>query len=245
MLLVADIGNTNTVISLYDGNKWIETQRFVTGNQNLQVSVKKYLENSNFDKAVITSVVPKLTDSVKTIFDSFVPGKTLVIKRTINSGLVKDSIPEELGSDLLCNLIAAHYYYPDDFVLVADFGTAFTTSTVDPKGNVLGVTISPGLNTSVKALFLNTAQLPDIELKKPDTVLGRNSVDSIRAGIIYGFSGQLEFIVKQVEKETNHNVKVITTGGLSHLIQLSEKKIEKNDIMFTLDGARIASMLNN
>ena len=168
----------------------------------------------------------------------------LVITRDIETGLVKESIPEELGADILCNLIAAHHLYPNEYVTVADFGTAFTTETVSPEGKVLGVTIGPGMMTSVKALFESAAQLPEIRLDIPSTVLGRDTVASIRAGVIYGFMGQLKGIVEQVEKEVGHKVIVIATGGFSRYLE-GYIYVNKADVKHTLEGARIACLLNS
>ena len=119
-----------------------------------------------------------------------------------------------------------------------------TTETVSPKGEVLGVTIGPGMMTSVKALFESAAQIPEIRLDIPDTVLGRDTVASIRAGVIYGFIGQLKGIVDQVEKEVGHKVVVIATGGFSRYLE-GYIYVNKADVKHTLEGARIACLLNS
>ncbi len=243
-ILGIDIGNTNISISIHDGESWSDELRVKTRSKKAVSEVSAILSGIKCDKAVLSSVVPNLTGSVFEAVRKNVGLEPLVITRDIETGLVRESIPEELGSDILCNLIAAHHLYPNDYVTVADFGTAFTTETVSPTGEVLGVTIGPGMMTSVKALFESAAQIPEIRLDIPDTVLGRSTVASIRAGVIYGFIGQLKGIVEQVEKEVGHKVIVIATGGFSRYLE-GYIYVNKADVKHTLEGARIACLLNS
>ena len=243
-ILGIDIGNTNISISIHDGNSWGDELRVKTKSKKAVSEVSAILSGIKCDKAVLSSVVPNLTGSVFEAVRKNVGLEPLVITKDIETGLVKESIPEELGSDILCNLIAAHHLYPNEYVTVADFGTAFTTETVSPTGEVLGVTIGPGMMTSVKALFESAAQIPEIRLDIPDTVLGRDTVASIRAGVIYGFIGQLKGIVEQVEKEVGHKVIVIATGGFSRYLE-GYIYVNKADVKHTLEGARIACLLNS
>lgn len=243
-ILGIDIGNTNISISIHDGESWSDELRVKTRSKKAVSEVSAILSGIKCDKAVLSSVVPNLTGSVFEAVRKNVGLEPLVITRDIETGLVRESIPEELGSDILCNLIAAHHLYPNDYVTVADFGTAFTTETVSPTGEILGVTIGPGMMTSVKALFESAAQIPEIRLDIPDTVLGRSTVASIRAGVIYGFIGQLKGIVEQVEKEVGHKVIVIATGGFSRYLE-GYIYVNKADVKHTLEGARIACLLNS
>ena len=243
-ILGIDIGNTNISISIHDGKKWGDELRVKTKNKKAVSEVTAILKGIKCDKAVLSSVVPNLTGSVFEAVRKTVGLEPLVITKDIETGLVKESIPEELGSDILCNLIAAHSMYPNEYVTVADFGTAFTTETVSPKGEVLGVTIGPGMMTSVKALFESAAQIPEIRLDIPETVMGRDTVASIRAGVIYGFIGQLTGIVEEIEKEVGHKVIVIATGGFSRYLE-GYIYVNKADVKHTLEGARIACLLNS
>ena len=243
-ILGIDIGNTNIVIAVHDGNSWGDELRVKTRSKRAVSDVSTILKGIRCDKAVLSSVVPNITGSILEAVRKVVGLEPLVITRDIETGLVKESIPEELGADILCNLIAAHHLYPNEYVTVADFGTAFTTETVSPEGKVLGVTIGPGMMTSVKALFESAAQIPEIRLDIPDTVLGRDTVASIRAGVIYGFIGQLKGIVEQVEKEVGHKVIVIATGGFSRYLE-GYIYVNKADVKHTLEGARIACLLNS
>ena len=243
-ILGIDIGNTNISISIHDGESWGDELRVKTKSKKAVSEVSAILSGIKCDKAVLSSVVANLTGSVFEAIRKNVGLEPLVITKDIETGLVKESIPEELGSDILCNLIAAHHLYPNEYVTVADFGTAFTTETVSPTGEVLGVTIGPGMMTSVKALFESAAQIPEIRLDIPETVLGRDTVASIRAGVIYGFIGQLKGIVEQVEKEVGHKVIVIATGGFSRYLE-GYIYVNKADVKHTLEGARIACLLNS
>lgn len=243
-LLAVDIGNTNVCFSLFNNDSWAKIERIKTHSADWYEKLKACLSNMVFDDAVVSSVVPSHTEAVCDCIKSVLGKEPLLINLDIESGLVKESIPRELGTDLLCNAIEAHYQYPDDYVTVADFGTAFTTITVDPKGNIVGVTICPGLLTSLKALFENTSQIPQIRLDLPETILGKDTISSVRAGVIYGFVGQLESIVSQIEKELGHSVKLLATGGFSVYIAPYIKKVECVDVNITINGAKRAFELN-
>lgn len=244
MLLAVDIGNTNIVLCIHDGEQWGDVIRVKTRSKNAVAEVRSVLEGLPYDRAVVSSVVPNLTGSVIEAVRSRSGVNPVVISKDIETGLVKDSIPPELGSDIICNLIAAHRLYPGEYVTVADFGTAFTTATVSPEGEVLGVSIGPGMMTSVKALFASAAQIPEIRLDMPSTVLGRDTVASIRAGVFYGFVGQLKGIVEQIEREVGHKVVVIATGGFSVYLK-GYIHVNRADVKHTLEGARIACDLNS
>ncbi len=231
-------------MSTHDGEDWGEVIRVKTKSKSCVSEASAKISKIKFNKAVVSSVVPNLTGSIVEAVRDAGGFDPVVIGVDIESGLDKASIPPEIGADILCNLIAAHSMYPSEYVLVADFGTAFTTETVSPEGKVLGVTIGPGMMTSVKALFESTAQLPQIRLDIPTTALGRDTVASIRAGVIYGFMGQLVGIVNQVEKEVGHKLVVIATGGFSRYLE-GYIYVNKADVKHTLEGARIACILNS
>ena len=134
--------------------------------------------------------------------------------------------------------------YPEHPVVVVDFGTALTLTTVDSDGSVLGASIAPGLVTAVNALFGNTAQLPQVELKVPPTAIGRNSQESIRSGIMFGYAGMVNAIIERTEQELGREVFVIATGGLSQTIAPLIDRINQLSAMHTLDGLRLISDLN-
>lgn len=241
-ILVTDIGNTNITIALHDGTKWCEQERVKTKDKDCITIYKRIISKYDYETGIVSSVVPNLTGSVVRANEQMAKNKTVLINNTLKTGLT--DIPDELGSDILCNLVAAHVIYPEDYVTVADFGTAFTTATVSPEGKVLGVTIAPGMMTSVKALVQNTAQLPDLRLDLPETVLGRSSVESIKAGVIFGFTGQVEVITRQIERELGKKVRLIVTGGFSKYIQQYINREFRADIYHTIEGARLIGLMN-
>lgn len=238
MILAIDIGNTNIVLSTFDTD-WNEGLRVRTHSLNNLQLIEKYLTNTFFERCVISSVVPKLTGSIQKLVIKVKRIEPIVVSNKINTTLLNSSIPDECGSDLICNAAAGHSLYPDKNVVIADYGTAFTTITVSPKGEILGVTIGPGLVTSLKALSLNTAQIPRIMISVPDTVLGRNTEDAVKAGVVFGFAGQLNAIVSRIENELDDKVAVIVTGGFSNYVSPLLEKVDYSDINLTLDGARL------
>lgn len=254
MLCAVDIGNTNIVLAIHDGEDWIHTFRIhsdqkKTGDE-YYVIFRSLLQSSGIlseriDRAILSSVVPNLTLSVQKNLVRLFNCTVLVVDHSMESGLVKDSIPPELGSDLLCNLAYAHGFRRDSAVMTVDFGTALTFSTVDRTGCVRGVAITPGLITSVNALFGSTAQLPQVELRIPPSVLGRNSTDSIRAGIMYGYSGLVESMTERTEEELGEPLYVMATGGLCMTISPLIPRIDHIDKRHTLNGLKLLADLNS
>ncbi|MFA6688550.1 MAG: type III pantothenate kinase [Sphaerochaetaceae bacterium] len=253
MLFVADIGNTNIVLAIHDGTKWLEHWRIYSDQKKTSDEYFVVLESlfshaglhpEDVDKAVISSVVPNLSRALQKNAVRLFNVEPLMVSQNIETGLVRSSIPPELGSDLLCNLAQAHHRFPGQATMIVDFGTALTLGSVDGNGNVLGVAIAPGLVTAVNALYGNTAQLPQVELKVPESVLGRDSVQSIRAGIMYGYAGMVAAIIEKTEAEIGHRLKIIATGGLSATISSLIPRIEEVSPMHTLDGLKLLSDLN-
>ncbi len=254
MLFVVDIGNTNIVLAVHDGTRWLEHWRIYSDQRKTSDEYFVVLESlfthagfhtSDVQRAVISSVVPNLSRSLQKNTSRLFGVEPLMVSHSITTGLVPSSIPAELGSDLLCNLAQAHHQFPGEATMVVDFGTALTCSTVDGAGNVLGVTIAPGLVTAVNALFGNTAQLPQVELKLPTTVLGRDSVQSIRAGIMYGYAGMVTSLIEKTEAEIGTSLHVIATGGLSSTIAPLIPRISEVSPLHTLDGLKLLSDLNS
>lgn len=254
MLAAVDIGNTNIVLALGEGGAWVHSWRVYSDQRKTgdeyYVIFRSLLESSRVDTAavdriVMSSVVPNLTLSVQKNMRRLFGRDALVVSNDVRTGLDRESLPAELGSDLLCNLAWAHHVHPDKAVMTVDFGTALTFSTVDGEGRVRGVAIVPGLLTAVHALFGATAQLPQVELKIPSTVLGRSSEDSIRAGLMYGYAGLVEKMVAQSEAELRERLIVMATGGLCQTISPLIPRIETIDKYHTLNGLALISQLNS
>lgn len=253
MLFVVDIGNTNIVLAIHDGEKWLEHWRIYSDQKKTSDEYFVVLESlfthaglheADIDRAVISSVVPNLSRSLQKDTVRLFNVEPLMVTHDIVTGLDRASIPLELGTDLLCNLAQAHYKYPDQACMVVDFGTALTFSSVDRNGKVLGVAIAPGLVTAVNALYGNTAQLPQVELKIPESVLGRDSVQSIRAGIMHGYAGMVSSIIEKTEAEIGAHLKIIATGGLSATIAPLIGQIDEVSPLHTLEGLKLLSDLN-
>lgn len=254
MIVAVDIGNTNIVIAVKDMDRWITSFRIFTDTKKTGdeyfVIISSLMNNSNIDsskvdKVIISSVVPFLTRSFEKNMRRLFPAiEPLIVSKDLNTGLDKDSIPSELGSDLLANLSYAHHIAPDETVMVIDFGTALTFSTVNREGKVLGVAIAPGLITAVNALFGATAQLPQVELKVPEHVLGMNTEESIRSGIMFGYAGLVKEMIEKTESEVGERIRVIATGGLSKTIKPLISRINIIDGFHTLNGLELIASLN-
>lgn len=253
MLVAADIGNTNIVMAIFDRGSFVKSWRVYTdakktSDEYFVVFNALFREGGvkpgDVTSAIISSVVPNLTRSVEKNLKRLFSVTPLVITHDIETGLVRESIPAELGSDLLCNLAYAHDRHPDKDVLVVDFGTALTLSAVDRNGYVVGCSIAPGLVTAVNALFGSTAQLPQVELKVPEKAMGRDSQQSIRAGIMMGYAGLVESLIARTEKEMGTRLHVIATGGLSQTISPLIPRIDELNPHHTLCGLDLIARLN-
>jgi len=253
MLFAVDIGNTNIVLAIHDGKSWINKWRIHTDihktTDEYFVVIESLLNHSNpqnyqITKAVVSSVVPNLNRAMQKNVLRLFDIEPIMVTQELNTGLVKKSIPLELGADLLCNLSQAHNLYPDKDVMVVDFGTALTMSCVNKKGEIEGVSIAPGLITAVNALFGKTAQLPQVQLKAPEKAMGKSSDSSIRSGIMFGYSGMVESMIKRTEIELNSKLFVIATGGLSNTIASLIPRIDEVINDHTLNGLRFLALNN-
>ncbi|MGD1821166.1 MAG: type III pantothenate kinase [Pleomorphochaeta sp.] len=253
MLFAVDIGNTNIVLAIHDGKSWVNTWRIHTDihktTDEYFVVLESLLHNLHpqeyhITHTVISSVVPNLNRVMQKNLVRLFDIEPIMVNHDLNTGLIRNSIPLELGSDLLCNLAQAHHLYPNKDVMVVDFGTALTMSCVNKNGEVLGVSIAPGLITAVNALFGKTAQLPQVQLKAPEKTMGRSSDCSIRSGIMFGFAGLVESMIKRTEEEIDGKLYVIATGGLSNTISSLIPRIDEVKQDHTLDGLRFIALSN-
>lgn len=253
MLVACDIGNTNIVLALFDNGSFVDSWRVYTDTKKTSDEYfvifnalfrEGGIKADMVDSAIISSVVPNMTRSVEKNIQRLFHIKPLIVTHDVKTGLVRSSIPSELGTDILSNLVYAHHAEPGRAVMVVDFGTALTLSAVNSKGEVLGCSIAPGLITAVNALFGNTAQLPQVELKLPDTTMGRDSQQSIRGGIMLGYAGLVDLIIKRTEEEIGEKLYVIATGGLSQTISPLIPRFDSVDSLHTLKGLALMAELN-
>ena len=248
MLLVIDVGNSNIVLGMYEGEKllyhWrISTDRQKTGDEYgmllNNLFVYRGLKMENVDAIVISSVVPPLDVPLTKMCQRYFNVKPLVVGPGIKTGIcIKYENPREVGADRIVNAVAAYAKYGGPLIVV-DFGTATTFCVLAENGDYLGGAIAPGIWISTEALFQRAAKLPRIELIKPKSVICRNTINSMQSGIIYGFVGQVDEIVRRMCAELEREVTVVATGGLANLIAKESHTIDKVDTFLTLEGLRI------
>lgn len=249
MILVIDVGNTNITFGVYRGEELITTFRM---SSNMERTSDEYgidimamlhsngIEPEKLGGAIIASVVPKVMHALTGAVKRYLKTEPLIVGSGIKTGIrITSENPKEIGSDRIVDVVAAYEKYGGP-VLVLDFGTATTYDLVTEDG-CFGVGITaPGIRISAKALWEDTARLPEVEIKKPDSILARETITSMQAGLVYGQIGQTEYIVNQVKKETGlTEMKVVATGGLGRIISDETDVIDIYDSALTLDGLRI------
>lgn len=248
MLITIDIGNSDIVTGVWAGSncKW----KFRMPSKEIPAAVYEQRINE-FNAAngivvhliegiIIGSVVPELTATVVKLYEGIYGVRPILFDRQafdqLNLKLVK---PDEIGADLVANSIAAYSKYQQCCV-VTDFGTALTFTTIDNSGEVLGVAIAPGLKTAMSALINNTAQLPDVALEYPQSVLGKDTIHAIRSGILVGYTGLVKHMLASIEEELGQPCKFIATGGLSFALTPLNAVFDSYDGDLTLRGLKIA-----
>ncbi len=237
-MVVFDVGNTDTVVGFFRGAELYQKFRIRSlKSENsvffeyriLDFMLENSIDKNILEKAVISSVVPLLTPFFVNFCRKFLSMDPVIVQPA-QSGLLEIRIdtPEELGSDLFLNALAAHERYGGDCVVV-DFGTALTFTVVTAEREIRGVSIAPGLHTALKSLFSETSLLPEVELKPPATVIGRNTIQSIQSGIYFGYESLIRGMVARIRGELGRPAKIIATGGLSSVIT------ELQDLFYAID----------
>lgn len=248
MLLAIDIGNTDIVFAINSNDQWIHHWREKSDTSHhpgsFALNLKNYfLENDlrtgEVKTVVLSSVVPDLTSVIQSTVMMVFDLQPLVVAPGIYGQLtIKTSNPLEIGSDLVANAAAA-YAKTKDYCIVVDFGTALTFTTISDQGRILGVAIAPGLKTAMKSLSGNTAQLPEIPLELPDSVLGKNTVHAMQAGILHGYVGLVKSMIDNIRNEVEQPCKVIATGGLSAVLTPLHAHFDEINPLLTLDGLKV------
>ena len=248
MLLAIDVGNSNNVIGLFSGEKLLTHWRIRTErNRTLDeywVLIKEFIllnnvETETIDDIVIACVVPPLVPILRGMARKYFSCEPLIVGPGIKTGIsILYKNPSEVGADRIVNSVAAYEKYGGPLIIV-DFGTATTFDVVSEKGEYLGGAIFPGVQISLEALFKNTAKLPRIDMTFPEKVIGKSTVDSLRSGAVYGFSGMVEALVKEIKNELGKNANVIATGGIIDWITDKTKVFDVVDPFLTLYGLRI------
>lgn len=257
MIFCIDIGNSNIKYAIFDGDKIKGTFR-VTSQKNSTsdeygVIVRDLLREAGIPKeeikgVIMSSVIPSLNYTMEHMCRDYLGLTPLIVGPGVKTGLnVKADNPKEVGSDIIVDSVSAIKKLGVGTPIIAiDFGTATTFDIISAKGELIGVVISPGIKSSLDSLTNSTANLPKIELEKPQSVIGKNTVSCMQSGIIYGFAGLVDNIVNSVKEELGVDyVKVIATGGLGRVIYKQTKTIEYFDDMLTLNGLRYIYEMNN
>ena len=249
MLFAIDVGNTNITIGLFDGKKLVKQFRMITQTDRTSDEYGVFLgewlfvnrmKPQDITDVIISSVVPNIMHSLTSGIIKYFNVTPVIVAPGIKTGInVSIPNPKELGADRLVDAVAAYEIYGGP-IIVIDFGTATTHDLVLGDGTFYAGVTSPGIRLAANALWRGTAKLPEVEIKKVDTILGRDTVSSMQAGIYYGYIGQTEYIIKKLKKDSKlDNIKVVATGGLGKLISEATDQIDIYDPELTLHGLRI------
>lgn len=248
MLVVIDIGNTNITMGLFDQDTIVDNYRLTTKLERTSdeygFMLMSFLNASNInideiEDVIIASVVPKIMYSFSNSIKKYFNLEPIIIGPGIKTGIrIKIDNPKDLGADRLVDAAGAHYIY-GGACLVIDFGTATTFDVVDENGDFLGGATAPGIGISINALSSQAAKLPEIEIKKPKSIIAKNTVNSMQAGIVYGYVGLTEKIIRAIKKEYGKNLTVISTGGLGRIIFNETELIDVYDPDLTFKGLKI------
>ena len=248
MLLAVDIGNSNVVLALHDGAGWKHTFRFSTLPEESSLFYKMKIVNDFWEaniipnqikKCVLSSVVPILRDVFEEILLELFGKPPILVNSTIFPKLkLQIDRPDEIGTDLVANAIAANQLFKKDCIVV-DFGTALTFTVVSKEGHLKGVNIVPGLETAIQSLFGNTAQLPEVPLEMPKSAIGKNTVTAIQAGILIGYVGLVRHQLASIRAEVGEQYIAVATGGLSKILPELENDFEEVNMDLTMEGLRL------
>ncbi|MEG0806123.1 MAG: type III pantothenate kinase [Lachnospiraceae bacterium] len=249
MLLAIDVGNTNVTLGVFDGEQLTATFRMTTKLQRTSdefgIDICNLLEHNHIvipdiDSIIVASVVPNVMHSLYNALRKYFNIKPIVVEPGIKTGIrIVTENPRQIGADRIVDAVAAYELYGGP-VLVIDFGTATTYDLVDGSGAFVAGVTAPGIRTSAQALWKEAAKLPEIEIKKPDSILAKETISSMQAGLVYGQIGQTEYIVQHMKKESGYaNIKVVATGGLGNIIARETTCIDIYNTNLTLQGMRI------
>jgi type III pantothenate kinase len=253
MLLTMNVNNTNTMIGLYVDDKWVANWHIKTDQAKQRDEYAMLLRNlflhnelnwSDVTSVALSSVVPPLTATFVDMCQRYFHLEPLLVTHKIKTGIkILLDYPAEVGADRILNALAARelHGYP---CIIVDFGTATTFDTVSQDGDFIGGAIAPGLGIAAEALFSRTAKLPRIELVSPPAAIGRNTIHAMQSGLIFGYMGLVEGMVKRFRTELGSRVKVIATGGIAQILARETDIFETVDQMLTLNGLRLIYDLN-
>lgn len=249
MLLVIDVGNTNIVLGVYDGEKFIRSWRMTTaltrtsdesGIFMMQLFEHSKINCSEIKNAIISSVVPNINYSLIHAIKKYFNINPMIVESGMKTGInIKSDNPREIGADRIVNMVAAYTIYGGP-VLIIDYGTATTYDVVNEIGEYITCIIAPGIQVCAEAIYQRAAKLPKVEIKKPDTIIQKSTVGSLQAGIVLGKIGETKYIIEKLKNDLNcPNLKVIATGGLSRVIDDKMEIFDIYDPLLTLKGLKL------
>lgn len=249
MLLVIDVGNTNITMGVFRQEEVIASYRITTkiprtsdefGLLICDLLAAKGIAKGDIEDVIVASVVPNIMYSLNNGIVKYLEKSPLIIEAGTKTGIkIATANPREIGADRIVDLVAAYELYGGP-VLVIDFGTATTYDLVTEDGRFIAGITSPGIRICANALWNDTARLPEVEIKKPDSILAKETVSSMQAGLVYGYIGQTEYIINKVKEEAKlDNLKVVATGGLGKIIADETTTIDIFDPMLTLKGLQL------
>lgn len=253
MIFVFDVGNTNMIFGVYEGDELKYHWRISTSGSKTEdeyaMTIKSLFAHAGLTFAditgvVISSVVPPIMFALERMCEKYFHVSPMVIGPGIKTGLdIKTDDPKEIGADRIVNAVAGIHLFGTPLIVV-DFGTATTYCYVNERGQYGGGAIAPGIQISTEALITHASKLPRIEIARPPSVIGTNTIHSMQSGVLYGYVGQVEGIVSRMKAETEQEPKVIATGGLASLIAEKTACIEHVDPYLTLKGLQLIYLRN-
>jgi len=254
VLLVVDVGNTQTHFGTFEGTELTQHWRFATVRESTSDELGAKLANllalrglrfEALEGSIVSSTVPQLGAEWRQVGETYLGHRMLVVGPGIKTGMpIRYENPREIGADRLVNAVAA-YERVHDACVVVDFGTAITFDPVSHDGEYLGGVIAPGVEISMEALTERAAALPKIDLVPPRSVIGKTTVDAIRSGVVYGFAGQVDGIVRRLREELGPETTTIATGGLASSIVPYTEQVDEVDDLLTLTGLRLLHERNS
>ncbi len=255
MIICMDVGNTNIKYAIFDEDKLILSFRVATehkrtsdeyGGQIISILNNNNISADDIKGGIISSVVPQLDYTLERMCHTYLKISPLMLAPGLKTGMnLKVDNAKEVGADRVVNNVAAVKKYGAPLIIV-DFGTATTFNVIDAKGEFIGGVIAPGIKGSLDSLVGGTAKLPRVEIERPASVIGKNTVTNMQSGIVFGFAGLVEYIVKRIKRELKcDNVKTVATGGFAEVIAKEISCIDSVDKLLTLEGLKYLYDLNS
>lgn len=248
MLLAIDVGNTNTVLGVYEGKRLVDHWRLETNarrtSDEFGILLRQLFQFSGIppdaiNAVAVSSVVPPLQGNLERMSERYFKTRPLFVGPGVKTGMpILYDNPREVGADRIVNAVAAYDKHHRGLVVV-DFGTATTLDAVTPKGEYLGGSICPGIHIAMEALFQNAAKLPRVEFVRPPHVVGRNTVHAIQSGLFFGYVSMVDGLCARMQAELGFDTRVVATGGLASLVAGSSTLIHEVDEFLTLEGLRL------